>query len=60
MAYELSKNVFCSFDIDHWVYSLAADADFVMQVNAGHTSRCAHITDPIPARNTLPDFYAEF
>ena len=34
----LLENIVCSLDKDHWIYSLATDTDFVMQVDTSRPS----------------------
>ena len=56
----LLENIVSCLDIDHRVHGLATHTHFVVQMNAGHTSRGSHITNPLSARDPLAHFHAKF
>src|SRR5690554_3005007 len=56
----LLENIVCSLDIDHWIDGLSAHAHLVVQMGAGYTPGCSHITDTLAARYPLSDVHANF
>jgi hypothetical protein len=52
----LLENIVCSLDINHWVNSFTTYTYFVVQMDAGNTSRSTYITDTIATRDPLANF----